>query len=111
MKMPPFANQTELLRLLLADAAKHDRLESFLAEALPEARTLLSAGALAVLRANPPQWQVIAASGVRPSEVPTEVVAEAVDRGASATWSDWAAAPLADGFALVARRVTDAHAL
>lgn len=111
MKMPPFANQAELLRLLLADAAKHDRLESYLAEVLPEARTLLSAGALAVLRANPPQWQVIAASGVRGSEVPTEVVAEAVDRGGAVNWSDWSAAPLAEGFALVARRVTDAHAL
>jgi transcriptional regulator with GAF, ATPase, and Fis domain len=111
MKMPAFANQTELLRLLLADAAKHDRLESFLAEALPEARALLSAGALAVLRANPPQWQVIAASGVRPSEVPTEVVADAVDRNATASYAEWTASPLADGFALAVRRSADATAL
>ncbi len=111
MKMPAFANHIELLRLLVTATGKHDRLEPFLAEVLPEARALLSAGALAVLRANPPQWQLTAASGVRGSEIPTEVVADAVDMNALATWQEWTAAPLGDGYALVARRVAEAPAL
>ncbi len=108
--MATSASHIELLRLLLSGAGKHDRLEAFLAETLPEARALLSAGALAVLRANPPQWQLIAASGVRTGEIPTEVVAEAVDRGDVAAWQDWSAAPLGEGYALAARRVGDAAA-
>jgi Nif-specific regulatory protein len=110
MKMPTFANHIELFRLLLAGAGKHDRIEPFLAETLPEARALLSAGALAVLRANPPQWHLVATSGVRGSDLPTEVVADALDRNAVATWQDWSAAPLGDGYAIAARRAGDAHA-
>ncbi len=111
MKMPTLPAHLDLLKLVLAAAAKHDRVDAFLAEVLPEARAFLSAGALAVLRANPPQWQVTAASGVRASEIPTEVVGDAVDRGGLATWSDWAALPLTEGYALAARRVGDAASL
>jgi transcriptional regulator with GAF, ATPase, and Fis domain len=111
MKMPPFASHADLMRLLLSSAGKNDRVEPFLGDVLPEARTMLQTNALAVLRANPPQWQVIAASGARASEIPTEVVAEAVDGNAVATVDDWTAAPLGDGYALAARRPADAAAL
>jgi Nif-specific regulatory protein len=47
---------------------------------------------------------VIAASGARPAELPTELVGDAIDRGAVTTNADWLAAPLGDGYALVARR-------
>jgi transcriptional regulator with GAF, ATPase, and Fis domain len=111
MKMPPFASHADLTRLLLSSAGKHDRVEIFLGDVLAEARTLLQANALAVLRANPPQWQVIASSGARGSEIPTEVVAEAVDGNSVAKLNDWTAAPLGDGYALAARRPADATAL
>ncbi len=110
MKMPTFPNHLELLRLLLSASGRYDRLEAFLSEVLPEARALMSAGALAVLRANPPQWQLIAANGVRQGDVPTELVGDSVDRNAVATWQEWSAAPLGDGYALVARRTSDAAA-
>jgi Nif-specific regulatory protein len=110
MKMPTLPNHLDLLRLVLAAAGRHERVESLLNEVLPEARALMSAGALAVLRANPPQWVVVAATGVRAADVPTDVVADAVDRGAVATRLDWTAAPLAEGFALAARRSADAAA-
>jgi transcriptional regulator with GAF, ATPase, and Fis domain len=110
MKMPTFAGHIDLLKLLLAGAGKHQRLDAFLAEVLPEARAQLSAGAMAVLRANPPQWQLVATNGVRENEVPTELVADAVDRSAVATFQDWSAASLGEGYALIARRVADSAA-
>jgi transcriptional regulator with GAF, ATPase, and Fis domain len=110
MKAALAPHHSELLRLLLTASGRHDLLEPFLSEVLPEARALLSAGALAVLRANPPQWQVIAATGARPNEMPIELVGDAVDRGAVATNADWLAAPLGDGYALVGRRGVESAA-
>ena len=96
-----------LLRLLLAASGRHDAIEPFLTEILAEARALLPAAALAVVRANPPQWQLQAGSGLGQQQLPTEVIAEAIDRDAPVTLNDWTAAPLGDGYALVARRAAD----
>ena len=109
--MPISGNQLDLLRLLLVSSGKHDSLGAFLAETLPEIRDLLPAAAVAVLRANPPKWQVEAASGLGQQQAPTEVVAEALDRGGPASWNDWTAAPLDDGYAVAVRRAPDAAAV
>ena len=100
-------NELPLLRLLLSASGKHDRLEAFLGEVLPEARAMLPSAALAVVRANPPQWELVAGSGMKQLDIPTEAVAEAIDRDAAVTWSEWTALPLGDGYALTARRVPD----
>jgi Nif-specific regulatory protein len=101
------SNQLDIFQALLATASKHSDLGGFLAEMLPEMRELLPAAALAVLRANPPQWHVQAASGLGHQAPPTELVAEALDRDRLAVWNDWAAAPLSEGYALLARRAAD----
>jgi transcriptional regulator with GAF, ATPase, and Fis domain len=105
------ADQTSLLRLLLAASGKHDSLKPFLEEVLPEARVLLPAGALAVVRSNPPKWELQGGSGMTERDVPTDLVADAMDRDGLATSGDAAAASLGDGYALAARRVSDTAAL
>jgi Nif-specific regulatory protein len=109
--MPLESTQIDALRLLLTATGKHALMAPFLGEVLPEARNLLNLAGIGVLRANPPQWQVAAASGVRASEIPTEVVADAVDRGAIATANGWTAIPLGEAYALAARRPPDLASL
>ena len=101
--MTPTLPQGDLHRLLLSAASQQDGVESFLAEALPEVRAVLGARGVAVLRANPPQWQLVAASGIRSGETPAEALGDAVDRGAVVAWQDWIVAPLSDGYVLAAR--------
>jgi Nif-specific regulatory protein len=104
------SDQLSLLRLLLSASGKHDTLRAFLDDVLPEARALVPAGALAVVRSNPPQWELQAASGMVEREIPTELIADAMDRDGLATLGDAAVASLGDGYALVGRRATDTAA-
>jgi len=98
-------------RLLLFASGKQEGLKSFLDEVLPEARVMLPAAGLAVVRANPPKWELQGGSGLSEREIPLDLVAEAVDRDGLAASDQWTAASLGDGYALVARRATDAPAL
>src|SRR5262245_55712710 len=52
------------------------------------------ADAAAVLRATPPTWSVVATRGVGASAVPTDIAAEALERGSLARRDRWSAAPL-----------------
>ncbi len=102
--MPQNGDISEALGLLLAATGKHDRLEPFLAEVLPEGRALAQAAGLAVLAANPPRWEFVAGSGLTAGQVPTEVAADALDRDATVVLNEWVASPLGDGCVLVTRR-------
>jgi transcriptional regulator with GAF, ATPase, and Fis domain len=104
------SDQLSLLRSILLASGKHDALKPLLDEVLPEARAALPAAALAVVRANPPKWELQAASGMAERDLPTELIADAVDRDGSASSGEWTAASLGDGFALAARRATDGSA-
>jgi Nif-specific regulatory protein len=105
--MPETAEQTILARYLLAAAGKHLEVKPFLEEVLPELQVRLPAAAAAVFRANPPQWELQAASGVASREVPLELIAEAVDRDGLAVEGPWTAASLGEGYALALRRAPD----
>ncbi|RIK78698.1 MAG: sigma-54-dependent Fis family transcriptional regulator [Planctomycetota bacterium] len=96
-----------LMRTLLSASAQHAQVKSFLGEVLPEARSLLGAGALALARSCPPRWVVEQASGASEREVPASLAAEAIDRDGPATSGDWLAAPLGDGCALLGRQLAD----
>jgi transcriptional regulator with GAF, ATPase, and Fis domain len=106
----PSPDQMSLLKLLLDAAAKHRTVKGLLDEALPESRATLGASGIAVFRSNPPKWDLQAASGASERDVPLDVVADAIDREGVASSGEWKAAPLAKGFALAARRVSDAAA-
>jgi transcriptional regulator with GAF, ATPase, and Fis domain len=104
-------DQIPLLRLLLASSGRHDTLKGLLDEVLPEARELLPAGSLAVVHANPPKWELQSASGLGDRTVPSELVADALDRDAVVADGEWVVAPLGEGYALAARGITDQAAL
>jgi transcriptional regulator with GAF, ATPase, and Fis domain len=101
-------DQTDLLTELLKSSRNATSLHSFLVEVLPGARASSGAAGLAVVRANPPKWELQGASGVSERELPTELVADAVDRDRSVTSGEWTAVSFGDGFALVARRLDSA---
>ncbi|HEX6962891.1 MAG TPA: sigma 54-interacting transcriptional regulator [Lacipirellula sp.] len=62
---------------------------------------------MAVVRSNPPKWEIQAASGVAERDLPVDLIAEAVDRESMAAGGGWTAASMRGGFALVARSVAD----
>jgi Nif-specific regulatory protein len=97
--------------LVLAASGKQQAIKVFLDEVLLEARALLPAAAVAVVRSNPPKWELQATSGLAEREIPTDLVADAVDRERIATAGEWSAASLGDGFALVTRRANDTAGL
>lgn len=101
----------ELIHFLLDVASKSNHIDEFFAKVLSEARVALPADALAVVRANPPQWQILAASGMPEHEIPTDVAADAIDKDAIATWNEWQAAPLGSSYALVVRKSPGAEVL
>ena len=101
------SDQIPLLRLLLVSSGRHDTLQGLLEEVLPEARELLPAATLSVVRANPPKWELQSASGLGQREIPSEVIADAIDRDGVASQDKWTAAPLGDGYALAARGSID----
>jgi Nif-specific regulatory protein len=104
-------DQLSLLQLLLAASGKFTSLKPLLDEVLPEARAGLSVMALAVVRSNPPKWELQAARGASERDLPTELIADAVDREGLASAGDWTAASLGGGYALAVRRATDPQAL
>ena len=109
--MASLTDQIPLLRLLLASSGRHDTLKGLLDEVLPEARELLPVASLAVLHANPPKWELQAASGLGDRTIPSELVADALDRDVVVASGEWVVAPLGDGYALAARGAADHAAL
>jgi transcriptional regulator with GAF, ATPase, and Fis domain len=99
-----------LFKLVLEAAGKHQTVKGFLDEVLPEARASLGAAGVAVLRSNPPKWELQASSGASERDVPLDAVAEAVDREGVASNGEWKVASLRNGFALAARRISDVAA-
>ena len=99
---PSHSASDDLARFVLESMAEADELAPFLNAVLPATQTATGAKAIAVVRANPPLWETVAASGAPAKLIPSTAAADAIDRGALATEDDWVAAPLADGFALTA---------
>src|SRR5215213_7336271 len=106
-KMANTSDEMSLHHVLLTASGKHNSLKPLLDEVLPEIRALLPASGLAVVRPNPPKWEVQAASGVTERDIPLDLVADAVDRDGQTTAGDWIAASLGGGYAVVARRVAN----
>lgn len=102
---------SQLIHFLLDLASKSNHIDEFFSSVLSEARVALPADTLAVVRANPPQWQILAASGMPEHEIPTDVAADAIDKEGVATWNEWQAAPLGNSYALVARKSPGAEVL
>ena len=102
--MPRAADNAELMgdfaKFVLDSMAEHDELGPFLAQVLPEARTVAGGSAMAVVRTNPPQWEVLATSGAPAKLIPTVAAAEAIDRDGPASADDWLATPLGGGYVL-----------
>ena len=92
-----------LLQTTLAAASDHDRLEPFLESVLQEALDLVGAAGLAVVRSNPPEWQVVCQVGQAKGPVPTEIAAETLDRGKPVSSGPWHALALGEQYALLAR--------
>src|SRR5262245_10828370 len=68
--------------------------DEFLESALDSIVTSAGAESAAVLRATPPTWSVAATRGVGVSAAPTDLAAEALERGALVRRDRWSAAPL-----------------
>ncbi len=96
-------DQIPLLRLLLASSGRHDTLQrDSSTKSCRRAAGFLPAASLAVVHANPPKWELQAASGLGDRTVPSELVADALDRDAVIAGGEWVVAPAGRG--LRARR-------
>jgi len=95
------SHQQDLSHLLLARIGDYDEVESFLKLVLPEAQDALSADSLAVVQSTPPNWLVVAATGISPNHVPTDLAAEAIDQEGAARQGGWVAVPLVEKHALL----------
>jgi Nif-specific regulatory protein len=82
-----------LLRLS-SEAAEPDDLVESAAGLIADA---LDADAIAIVRATPPNWTVVAARGVSGSAVPTELAADALEHDTVVRRDPWLAAPIASG--------------
>jgi len=91
----------DFLELLLARAGDAPGVEPFLDQVLPAAQRALGFKAVAVVRSNPPDWQVVSAAGVVTAHVPTDLAAEALDKESAAQQAGWIAVPLVDNHALL----------
>lgn len=91
------------LELLLSAAKQSDNLATFLDQVLEESKSALGVEALAVVRATPPDWSVLACDGSSPNALPLELAAEALDRNSVSSDGGWLASPLVEKHALLAR--------
>ncbi len=98
--------QGELVQNILEYTCRHDQIEPFLDGLLGKAQTVLESNGLAVVRSNPPQWEVVTQVGLDGQTVPTEAAAEALDQGQPSTVDDWIAYPLGEQYALLIRGVS-----
>ena len=84
----------DVSQLLLGQIGDFEEVSLFLDEVLPGLLKALPAESVAVVRSIPPDWPVVAASGISPNHVPTDLAAEALDQEGSAQQDGWAAMPL-----------------
>ena len=101
--MPETAGWQHLLQFLLTSTEHYDEVVPFLERILPEARGVLAVESAAVVRATPPDWQVVSCSGCSPRNVPTPLAAEALDKGDFHQQGEWSVVPIADKHALLLR--------
>jgi Nif-specific regulatory protein len=101
--MPETAGWQHLLQFLLTSTEHYEEVVPFLERILPEARGVLAVESAAVVRATPPDWQVVSCSGCSPRNVPTPLAAEALDKGDFHQQGEWSVVPIADKHALLLR--------
>jgi len=89
----------DLSQLLLEQIGNCDAVDTFFKQVLPDAQQYLPAESLAVVRSIPPDWLVVATSGVSANHVPTDLAAEALDQEQLAQQDQWVAFPLAEKYA------------
>ncbi|MCA9231237.1 MAG: sigma 54-interacting transcriptional regulator, partial [Planctomycetales bacterium] len=90
-----------LMQLLLTKSRESEQVPSFFEFVLPEAQAALSCQAIAIVQSTPPDWVILAHEGVPSKHVPTTLAAEAIDREALVREEQWAALPLATGYAVL----------
>ena len=93
----------EFLQFLLVAAGDCDREQTFLDAVLAKALDALPADAAAVVRAMPPDWQILACQGTPSTHVPTDLAAETLDRQSLVRADAWTALPLTEKSALLVR--------
>ncbi|MCH2115244.1 MAG: sigma-54-dependent Fis family transcriptional regulator [Pirellulales bacterium] len=93
----------DFMQLLLAQVAESEGVEDFFEQVLPAINSMLAVDSVAVVRSNPPDWQVVSCVGSATAEIPAEVAAEALDKESLSQSDGWVAVPLADKHALLLR--------
>ena len=88
------------MQLLLASGSEYSHVTPFFDAVLPEAQAALPCMGIAVVQSTPPDWVVMACSGVPSKHVPTIMAAEALDRESVVREQDWEAMPWATNYAL-----------
>lgn len=105
------SHPNDLSQLLLQQIGAFEEVAAFLDAALPEAVSALDAKAAAVVRSAPPDWVVVACTGIASTHVPTDLAAEALDRERASQQDGWMAMPLADKHAVLVHGDLDQAAL
>lgn len=105
------SHPNDLSQLLLQQIGTFEEVAAFLDAALPEAVSALDAKAAAVVRSAPPDWVVVAYTGIASTHVPTDLAAEALDRERASQQDGWVAMPLADKHAVLVHGDLDKAAL
>ena len=95
------SHQNHLSEVFLGQIGDCDEVDTLLKHVLPVAQQALPAESLAVVRSTPPDWLVVAAVGISPSNVATDLAAEALDQETIARQGEWLAMPLAEKHAIL----------
>ncbi|NOY43567.1 MAG: sigma-54-dependent Fis family transcriptional regulator [Planctomycetes bacterium] len=109
--MPKPMKWQEFMQLLLEHASRNDGVQAFFEGVLPVAQSVLGCEAIAVVQAAPPEWIVLASSGVSSAQVPTSLAADALDSESLTNADHWSAVPMAERYALLVRSVQDEESL
>ncbi len=103
--------EQDFSRLLLTRISDSEEVTTFLNKILPEVLEYLLAESAAVVQSTPPDWIVVASSGVSPNHVPTDLAAEALDSEGLAQQSGWVAMPLVEKYAVLLKADLDQERL
>jgi Nif-specific regulatory protein len=85
---------TDIVANLLRLSSVADDENDFLDRALPEMAAFLGGTATAIVRATPPVWTTVASHGGGRASIPTELAADALERMAIVTQTEWSAVPI-----------------
>lgn len=92
---------------MLSKISDFDDVTSYLESVLPSAVETLGGKAAAVVRSIPPDWIVVSATGVSSNHVPTDLAADAIDRGRLAEQGGWFSMPLTEKHAALLKADVD----